>query len=53
MHLMPLGESARRAVDLYGKGVAIIEDIAQRTAASKSLAAFVTKSNGGYDLWFA
>jgi hypothetical protein len=37
---------------MYGKRVAIVGDIAQRIAASKSLAAFVAESNRGRDLWF-
>jgi uncharacterized protein DUF4180 len=37
---------------MYGMRVAIVGDIRQRIAASKSLAAFVRESNSGYDLWF-
>jgi hypothetical protein len=37
---------------MYGRRVAIVGDISQRTAASKSLAAFVAESNRGQDLWF-
>jgi Domain of unknown function (DUF4180) len=37
---------------MYGKRVAIVGDIAERTATSGSLAAFVTEANRGRDLWF-
>ena len=37
---------------MYGRRVAIVGDISSRTSASTSLAAFVTESNRGRDLWF-
>lgn len=37
---------------MYGRRIAIVGDISQRVAASKSLAAFVIESNRGRDLWF-
>jgi hypothetical protein len=37
---------------MYGKRVAIVGDISDRIAASKSLAGFVIESNRGRDLWF-
>ena len=45
------GEIAQKFV-MYGARVAIVGDISQRIAASKSLAAFVDESNRSYDLWF-
>jgi hypothetical protein len=45
------GELAQKFV-MYGRRIAIVGDIAQRTAASRSLAAFVAESNRGRDLWF-
>src|SRR5579871_2542367 len=38
---------------MYGRGVVILGDIAQRTAESTSLAAFVTESNRGQTIWFS
>jgi len=37
---------------MYGKRVAIVGEISQRIATSKSLTAFVAESNRGRDLWF-
>jgi hypothetical protein len=37
---------------MYGKRVVILGDISRRTAASRSLAAFVTESNRGQSIWF-
>lgn len=37
---------------MYGRRVAIVGDISDRIAASKSLAGFVIESNRGRDLWF-
>jgi hypothetical protein len=37
---------------MYGKRVVILGDIAPRTAASRSLAAFVAESNRGQTIWF-
>lgn len=37
---------------MYGSRLAIVGDILQRIAESKSLAAFVAESNRGRDLWF-
>jgi hypothetical protein len=45
------GEITQKFV-MYGARVAIVGDISQRIAASKSLAAFVNESNRGHDLWF-
>jgi hypothetical protein len=45
------GEITQKFV-IYGARVAIVGDISQRIAASKSLAAFVNESNRGHDLWF-
>jgi hypothetical protein len=45
------GEIAQKFVT-YGARVAIVGDISQRIAASKSLASFVIESNRGHDLWF-
>jgi hypothetical protein len=45
------GEIAQKFV-MYGARVAIVGDISQWIAASKSLAAFVDESNRGNDLWF-
>ena len=45
------GEIIQKFV-VYGARVAIVGDISQRIAASKSLAAFVNESNRGRDLWF-
>jgi Domain of unknown function (DUF4180) len=45
------GEITQKFV-IYGARVAIVGDISQRIEASKSLAAFVTESNRGHDLWF-
>jgi len=45
------GEIAQKFV-IYQVRVAIIGGISNRTAASKSLAAFVLESNRGNDLWF-
>jgi Domain of unknown function (DUF4180) len=45
------GEMAQKFV-IYGSRVAIVGDISQRIAQSKSLAAFVAESNRGRDLWF-
>jgi hypothetical protein len=45
------GEIAQKFV-VYGARVAIVGDIADKVAASKSLAAFVAESNRGNDLWF-
>jgi len=45
------GEIAQKFAT-YGRRVAIVGDISQKTAASKSLAAFVVESNRGRDLWF-
>lgn len=45
------GDIAQKFV-VYGMRVAIVGDIRQRIAASKSLAAFVRESNSGHDLWF-
>lgn len=45
------GELAQKFA-MYGKRVAIVGDISEKIAASKSLAAFVGESNRGRDLWF-
>jgi len=45
------GEIAQKFV-IYGKRVAIVGDISEKIAASKSFAAFVSESNRGRDLWF-
>lgn len=45
------GDMVQRFV-MYGRRVAIVGDISQRVAASKSLAAFAAESNRGRDLWF-
>jgi hypothetical protein len=45
------GELAQKFV-MYGRRIAIVGDISQRTAASRSIAAFVAESNRGRDLWF-
>jgi hypothetical protein len=45
------GEIAQKFV-IYQVRVAIIGGISNRTAVSKSLAAFVLESNRGEDLWF-
>jgi hypothetical protein len=45
------GEITQKFV-MYGARVAIVGDISQRIAASKSLAAFVNESNRGHVLWF-
>jgi hypothetical protein len=45
------GEFVQKFVT-YGSRVAIVGDISRRVAASKSLAAFVSESNRGRDLWF-
>jgi hypothetical protein len=37
---------------IYGARVAIVGNISQKIASSKSLAAFVHESNRGCDLWF-
>ena len=37
---------------MYGAHVAIVGDISQRVAASRSLAGLVAESNRGKDLWF-
>ena len=45
------GEIAQK-FSTYGKRVAILGDICQRVAQSKSLAAFVSEANRGDRLWF-
>lgn len=45
------GEVVQKFV-VYGKRVAIVGDIVDKVAASRSLAAFVAESNRGNDLWF-
>ena len=45
------GEITQKFV-MYGARVAIVGNISERIAASKSLAAFVNESNRGHDLWF-
>ena len=45
------GEMAQKFA-MYGARVAIVGDIAEKIAASKSLAAFVAESTRGRDLWF-
>ena len=45
------GEIAQKFV-VYGARVAIVGNISEKIAASKSLAAFVSESNRGRDLWF-
>lgn len=45
------GEMAQKFA-MYGRRVAVIGDISQKTNSSKSLAAFVIESNRGRDLWF-
>lgn len=45
------GEIAQK-FSMYGARVAIVGDISQRIVGSKSLAAFVSESNRGDNLWF-
>jgi hypothetical protein len=45
------GEIAQKFA-MYGARVAIVGDVSDKIAASKSFAAFVAESNRGLDLWF-